>query len=45
MVGEDVDHVGASFDLFVDPLERVRLGDLVPVRSRERRVRGDVVLG
>ena len=38
VVGEDADDVGAALDLFVDPLERVRRGDLAPVRPRERGV-------
>ncbi len=43
--GEDPDHVGAPFDLLVDPLERIGRGDLAPVGSRERRMGGDVGRG
>ena len=31
IVGEDADHVGAAFDLLVEPLERVGAPDLAPV--------------
>ena len=35
-VGKDADHVGAAFDLLVEPLERVVRPDLAPVRSGKR---------
>ena len=41
-VGEDADDVGASFDLFVDPLQRVRRPDLAPVFDREASEREEV---
>lgn len=35
VVGEDADHVGAAFDLLIEPLERVGAPHLAPVLLRE----------
>ncbi len=43
-VGESANDVGASFDLPVDTLERVRGPDLSPVLLRESAEREDVIL-
>jgi hypothetical protein len=45
VIGEDADHVRATLDLLVDPLQRVRAPDLDPVRSREGREGGQVLTG
>ena len=45
VVGEDADHVGAAFDLLVQPFERVVRPDLAPVFCRERREREHVGAG
>jgi hypothetical protein len=44
-VREDLDDVGAACDLPVQPLERVRGLDLLPVLVGEVRARGQVFLG
>ena len=41
-VGEDADDVGAAFDLFVEPFQRIGRPDLLPVRNREIGEGGDV---
>lgn len=42
IVGQDPDHVRSALDLVVDSLQRVRRGDLAPVRFGERCVSDDV---
>ena len=44
-VGEYPDDVGAAFDFFVDPLERVRGPDLAPILVGEGREGEKVVAG
>ena len=44
-VGKDPDDVGATFDFFVQSLQRVGRPDLLPVRDREVRERGEVIGG
>ncbi len=43
VVGEDADHVGAAFDLVVEPLEWVGIPDLAQVLLREVQERQNVV--
>jgi hypothetical protein len=45
VVGEHADDVGASFDLAMEPLERVGRPDLAPVLDGERGERQQVVAG
>ena len=45
VVGENADDAGAAFDFFVDPLQRIRGPDLLPVRLGERGEREDFGLG
>lgn len=45
VVGEDADDVGASFDLLIEPVQRVGVPHLAPVLLREVQERQQVVSG